>query len=204
MIQSQTKGGYQIREQGGIHFLTFTVVDWVDVFSRKDYRDIIIESIIFCQAKKGMNVYAYVIMSNHIHIMMHSLNRELSNLIRDFKKYTAQMILKRIMDGPESRSEWILKRFEFAARSHSSNKNYQFWQKNNHPEEVFSEPFMWSKINYIHMNPVRAGIVNRASEYVYSSASNYVSNDGLINMELPSVPIIDPLKSGYHLEIDQW
>jgi len=123
--QKQTKGGYLIREQGALHFLTFTVVDWVDVFTRKDYRDILIERMIFCQKEKGMDVYAYVIMrlaapTNHIHIIMQSSKRELSNLIRDFKKYTAQVIIKRIVEGPESRSEWMLKRFEFAANFHSS------------------------------------------------------------------------------------
>lgn len=137
------KEGYIIRDQGATYFFTFTVVEWVDVFSRKDYRDIVIESLQFCQKNKGMNIYAFVIMSNHIHIMMQSDKRELSNLVRDFKKYTAQMILKRIMDGPESRSDWMLKRFEFAANTHQRNTRYQFWQTNNHPEEVFSEPFMW-------------------------------------------------------------
>ncbi|AWV98248.1 REP-associated tyrosine transposase [Arcticibacterium luteifluviistationis] len=198
------KEGYIIRDQGAIYFLTFTVVEWVDVFTRKDYKDIIINSLQFCQKEKGMNIYAFVIMSNHLHIMMQSEKKELSNLVRDFKKYTAQMILKRIMEGPESRSDWMLKRFEFAANSHQRNTKYQFWQLNNHAEEVFSEPFMWSKINYIHMNPVRAGIVNKASHYLHSSTSNYVGKTGLIEIELPSNPIIDPLKKGYHLDVNEW
>jgi REP element-mobilizing transposase RayT len=198
------KEGYVIRDQGAIYFLTFTVVEWVDVFTRKDYRDIIIDSLKYCQEAKGMNIYAFVIMSNHIHIMMQSEKKELSNLVRDFKKYTAQMILKRVMDGPESRSDWMLKRFEFAANSHQRNTKYQFWQLNNHAEEVFSEPFMWSKINYIHMNPVRAEIVAKASEYLHSSALNYVGKTSLIDIELPSNPIIDPLKKGYHIDINEW
>jgi hypothetical protein len=56
------------------------------------------------------------------------------------------------------------------------------WQYGNHPEEVYSK-FMWTKLDYIHLNPVRAGIVEKASHYVYSSAINYVSDSGLLKIE---------------------
>ena len=61
----ETSSGYAIRNQNAMHFLTFTVIDWVDIFSRKIYRDIVIESLKFCQKSKGLNIYAFVIMSNH-------------------------------------------------------------------------------------------------------------------------------------------
>ncbi|MCP9762702.1 REP-associated tyrosine transposase [Lacihabitans soyangensis] len=199
------EGGYAIRNQEAMHFLTLTIVDWVDVFSRKIYRDIVIDSLKFCQENKGMNLISYVIMSNHIHIICQSDKGNLSDLVRDFKKYVAQMILNQIKIGPESRSDWMLKRFAFAAKSNQRNSNLQFWQINNHPEEIFTEPFLWSKINYIHMNPVRAGIVSKASDYLYSSASNYMQKESLIPVTLPSNPIINPLKkSGYDIEIDLW
>lgn len=197
--------GYIIRDQRKMHFLTFTVVDWVDIFTRKDYRDIIIESFKYCQKEKGMIIYSYVIMSNHIHCIIQSEIIELSDLIRDFKKFTAQMILKRINEGMESRADWMLKRFEFAAKSNLRNSKFQFWQINNHPEEIFTEKFLWTKINYIHLNPIRAGIVLKGSEYLYSSASNYVTNQGLLNIEIPSNPIINPLsKSGFDIDISLW
>jgi REP element-mobilizing transposase RayT len=199
------EGGFAIRDQKAMHFLTFTIVDWVDVFSRKIYRDIVLESLDFCQNHKGMILISYVIMSNHIHIICQSENGNLSNLIRDFKKYVAQMILNQIKIGPESRSDWMLKRFEFAARSNKRNANMQFWQVNSHPEEIFSESFLWTKINYIHMNPVRAGIVSNASDYLYSSASNYLLKESLISVEMASVPIINPLKkAGYELDMNLW
>jgi REP element-mobilizing transposase RayT len=199
------EGGYAIRNQEAMHFLTFTIVDWVDVFSRKIYRDIVIDSLKFCQENKAMNLISYVIMSNHIHIICQSDKGNLSDLVRDFKKYVAQMILNQIKIGPESRSDWMLKRFEFAAKSNQRNSNLQFWQINNHPEEVFTEPFLWSKINYIHLNPVRAGIVSKASDYLYCSASNYLQKESLIPVTLPSNPIINPLKkSGYDIDIELW
>ena len=188
------KEGYVIRDQSKPHFITATVVDWVDVFSRKNYKDCIIESLNFCIKNKGMILFGFVIMSNHIHLIIQSEDEKLSDLIRDFKKFTAKTILNKIESGPESRADWMLKRFEFACKSHTRNEKYQFWQYGSHPEEIFSEKFMWSKLDYIHMNPIRAGIVSKASNYTYSSASNYVNDEGIIEITKADNPIIDVLK----------
>jgi REP element-mobilizing transposase RayT len=185
--------GYKIRDQALPHFITATVVDWIDVFTRKSYRDCIIECFDYCMKNKGMILYGYVVMSNHIHMIVQSKEGNLSDLIRDFKKFTAKTILDKIQNEPESRREWMLERFKVATESHSRNKNYQFWQYGNHPEEIYSNKFMWSKLDYIHLNPVRAGIVERASHYIYSSASNYVNDTGLLYIEKADVPIVDVL-----------
>ena len=183
--------GYKIRDQTLPHFITFTVVDWIDVFTRQTYKDVIIESLDYCIQNKGMILFGYVIMSNHIHMIIQSQEATLSDLIRDFKKFTAKSILEKIQNSPESRTEWMLKRFKLATKSHSRNKNYQLWQYGNHPEEVYSNKFMWTKLDYIHLNPVRAGIVEKASHYVYSSASNYVSDSGLLKIEKADTLIVD-------------
>jgi REP element-mobilizing transposase RayT len=185
--------GYKIRDQALPHFITATVVDWIDVFTRKSYRDCLIECFDYCIKNKGMILYGYVVMSNHIHMIVQSKEGNLSDLIRDFKKFTAKTILDKIQNEPESRREWMLERFKVATESHSRNKNYQFWQYGNHPEEIYSNKFMWSKLDYIHLNPVRAGIVERASDYIYSSASNYVNDTGLLYIEKADVPIVDVL-----------
>jgi hypothetical protein len=88
----------------------------------------------------------------------------------------------------------MIKLFSKAASQHIRNTNYQFWKYGNHPEEIYSEKFLWSKLDYIHLNPVRAGLVNKASEYLYSSASNYVNGDGLLCINLADNPVIDVLK----------
>ena len=183
--------GYKIRDQTLPHFITVTVVDWIDVFTRKTYKDVVIESLDYCIQNKGMILFGYVIMSNHIHMIIQSQEATLSDLIRDFKKFTAKSILKKIQNSPESRREWMLERFKLATESHSRNKNYQLWQYGNHPEEVYSNKFMWSKLDYIHLNSVRAGIVEKASNYVYSSASAYVSDSGLLKIEKADTPIVD-------------
>ncbi|MBF0695538.1 MAG: transposase [Flavobacterium sp.] len=189
------KEGYIIREQEKVHFITATVVDWIDVFTRKIYRECIIDSLEFCIKNKGMIVYGYVIMSNHIHLIIQSKDGKLSDLIRDFKKFTAKIILDKIQTEPESRREWMLERFKLATESHCRNKNYQFWQYGNHAEEIYSEKFMWSKLDYIHLNPVRAGIVIKASEYIYSSASNYINGEGILTVEKADNPVVDVLRN---------
>ena len=195
--------GYKIRDQTLPHFVTATVVDWIDVFTRKSYRDLVIGCLDYCIKEKAMVLYGYVIMNNHIHLIVQSGDGELSDLLRNFKKFTAAKIIEKIKSDTESRREWIMERFKLATESHSRNKNYQFyfvsslfrlgWQYGNHPEEIYSNKFMWSKLDYIHLNPVRAGIVAKASHYIYSSASNYVSDTGLLKIEKADIPIVDVL-----------
>jgi len=173
------------------HFITATVVDWIDVFSRKKYRDCIIDNLQYYIKHRGMIVYGYVIMSNHIHLIIQAKDENLSDILRDFKKYTARTILGKIQTENESRKEWMLERFKEATKTHSRNINYQFWRYGNHPEEVYSEKFLWCKLDYIHMNPVKNGLVKRPQDYVYSSATNYINNEGLVDVTLADNPVID-------------
>jgi len=176
--------GYQIKEQDKLYYLTLQVVEWVDIFTRQKYRDIIIENLIFCQKNKDLEIYAYVIMSNHIHLLCKSGTGNLSNTLRDFKSYTSKQILKQILEGVESRKEWMLKVFKMAAAKHQRNSEYQFWTHENHAVHVYSNKFIDQKVNYIHENPVRAGMVEKAEEYVYSSAKNYAGETGLLSVEI--------------------
>ncbi len=197
------KEGYIIRDQTLPYYITATVVDWIDIFTRQTYRDSIIESLDYCIKNKGMILYGYVIMSNHIHLIIQSEDGKLSDLIRDFKKFTAKNILDKIQAVPESRKEWMLERFKLAAEKHTRNKNYQFWQYGNHAEEIYSNKFMWSKLDYIHLNPVRAGLVEKASHYIYSSASNYINDSGLLKIEKADNPIINVLDSNAFVKYNQ-
>jgi len=99
------KEGYIIRDQSKTHFITATVVDWIDIFTRKIYRDIIIESLKYSIEYKGLIVYGYVIMSNHIHLIIQAENENLSDVLRDIKKFTSKKILNTIQTEPESRKK---------------------------------------------------------------------------------------------------
>ena len=173
---------YKMADQDAAHYMTFQVIDWVDTFSRKIYRDILIDSMKFCQRKMGLEIYAYVIMTNHVHVIWRAGNGNLSEVVREFKKFTGRTIIETIRNEPESRRDWMLKRFEFAARRNVRNSFHQFWTHENHPVELFSNKFIKQKLNYIHMNPVRAGWVERPEEYLYSSAGSYAGLGGLIEV----------------------
>jgi putative transposase len=179
-------GGHKIHNQNSLHFLTITTVGWVDIFTRSSYRDIVINSLRFCQLRKGLVVNAYVIMSNHIHLIAYAREGyELSAIIRDFKKFTATTILKTIIQNSgESRSEWMLRLFKYHAKHNSSNDTYQLWQKGNHPIELVSPKWIWQKLNYIHLNPVRAGLVENPEDYLYSSAGYYERGMGILEVEI--------------------
>jgi len=174
--------GYKIKDQSAAHYLTLQIVQWADIFTRKIYRDIVIESLKYCQNEKGLEIYAYVIMSNHIHVLVRSYQDNLSGTIRDFKRHTSKEIINAIAEHNESRKEWLLMIFKYAAGKHKRNNNYQVWTHENHPEEIFSNKFIEQKINYIHMNPVRAGIVVNAEDYLYSSARNYANLESVIDI----------------------
>ena len=156
------------------HFITFAVVEWVDVFTRKDYRDIVLESIRHCQHEKGLLLHAWCIMSNHLHLIASAKENDLSDVLRDFKKFTSKQLLKAIRDNQhESRKDWMLEIFRKAGEANSRNSEYQFWRQDNQPKEVYSPSFAFQKLNYIHNNPVEAGIVDKPEEYLYSSARDY-------------------------------
>ncbi len=172
--------GYQIKDQTQAYYLTFQVVYWVDVFTRKTYRDIVIESLRYCQQHKALEIYAYVIMSNHIHLLVRSGCEDLSGTIRDFKKFTSKALIEAIETGQESRKEWMLRLFAHAAKRQNKQGEYQLWTHENHAEVMFSTEFISQKVEYIHNNPVRSGIVEHPEEYLYSSARNYAEKDSYL------------------------
>ena len=174
--------GYTIKNQAALHYVTFTVVGWVDVFTRKSYRDIIMDSLTYCQKEQGLNIYAYVIMSNHVHLIVRAENGNLSKVIHNCRKFTATKILEAIQKGPESRMEWMIKVFAYFAKFKSNYKHFQFWKKDFHPIELSSNAWIRQKLDYIHLNPVKAGIVAHPEHYLYSSASNYQNGTGILNI----------------------
>jgi REP element-mobilizing transposase RayT len=176
--------GYHITNPASPYFLTFTVVDWVDVFTRKIYRDIVLDSFTYCRNNKGLKVWGYIIMTNHVHCILSAVNNNLPDILRDLKRHTASTILKAIQSPEESRRDWMMKRFEFAARSNIRNGDFQFWTHDNHPMELITEKFISQKLNYIHLNPVRAGFVGNSEDWLYSSASNYLYKQSLIEIDI--------------------
>ncbi len=175
---------YTIGDQHAIHFLTFTVIDWVDVFTRNDYKEIIVNSLNYCIKEKGLECYAWVLMTNHLHLVVRAnAPFRLSDVIRDFKKFTSKAIVDTIQTINESRREWLLHKFQFAAHSTGRAENYKVWQDSNHAVCLDGNPeWLSQRIHYIHQNPVRQLIVARAEDYLYSSAYDYTGKTGLVKV----------------------
>ncbi len=163
---------YLKTEEGKTYFVTFAVVDWIDVFTREAYVDILLNSIKYCQKEKGLLLYAYCILPSHVHMIAGAEKGTLGELLRDMKGFTSRSILSEIKSNlRESRREWLLEAFKKAASQSGQKQAYQFWQHTNHPEELFSTKFIEQKERYIHMNPVEMGLVSWPEHYRLSSAS---------------------------------
>jgi putative transposase len=172
------------------NFITFATEGWVDVFTKPIYRDIVIGSLQHCQKEKGLIIYAWCLMTNHIHLIVGTKGLfKIEEIVRDFKKYTSVHICRAIEENPrESRKSWMLNIFQSAANESSKHKKYnpdgyRDWQNEYHPVELFSNAVIDQKVNYIHENPVKAQIVEKPEDYLYSSARDYTGLKGLLSVE---------------------
>jgi REP element-mobilizing transposase RayT len=156
------------------YFITFTVVEWIDVFSKKEYVAILIDSLKYCQHQKGLVLFGYCIMPTHVHLIACANDTSsLSDILRDLKKYTSKAIVHEIQINNDKTAAMLLERFRAAAVPLKRIKNFKFWQDGNHPLEIYSSKVFYEKLGYIHANPVKAGLVGNPEDYIYSSARNY-------------------------------
>jgi len=178
---------YKIHDHEKAYFVTMTIVEWIDLFTRKEQRQLMIDSIRYCQQNKGLEIYAWCLMPSHLHIICKSAGENsLSDILRDLKKFTAKAIIKQINDYPESRKEWILSAFSKACEHLKRNQTYKVWQDGNHAEEISTNEFLWQKLAYVHNNPVEELIVAKPEDYYFSSARNYAGLEGSLDVVLVS------------------
>ena len=167
-----------------VYFITLTIVDWLDIFTRPAYKHIIIDSLNYCIANKGLKVYCWCLMSNHMHMIASTTEgNNLSDILRDFKKFTSKDLIRSIKETPESRRDWLLNLFWYAGKNDKTIKYYKVWQEGNDVKEIHSTNFLDQKMEYIHNNPLRAELVANPEDYLYSSAKDYSGLKGLVNIE---------------------
>jgi len=168
---------YKIIEKEEPHFLTCTVVNWIPLFADVDILNILLQSLTFLQKQKRLTVYAYVIMKDHLHLIASAEN--LSKEIGNFKSFTARKIVDLLTERNDKR--WLSK-LRLAKLLHKRQSTYQVWQEGSHPEVIQGSKMMRQKIEYIHLNPVRAGYVEDAIDWKYSSVSNYELGYGILDV----------------------
>jgi putative transposase len=170
---------YTIRESGVPYFMTCTTVQWLPLFTRKPYFDILIDSLRFCRQHKGLKVHAYVILDNHLHLVV--AGSKLTDIIRDFKSYTVKLLIARL---EQDHKTWVLNQLQYYKQSTKTQSAYQVWQEGFHPQQIISEEMLHQKVDYLHHNPVRIGVVERLPEdWLYSSARDYAGVRGILELD---------------------
>lgn len=161
----------------GMYFLTITVIEWIDIFTKFEHFQALANSLRFCNENKGLQLFSYVFMTNHIHLIANSPNRPLFETIKDFKRHTTKEI-KRLLQHDNRKYIRTLLSNSYHFKKGSS---FQIWQRENYAELIESEKFMCEKVNYIHQNPVKKGYVKEAKDWLYSSAAFYEGDETLCN-----------------------
>jgi REP element-mobilizing transposase RayT len=173
-----TRTRYRFFETEFPYFLTCTVVGWLPVFTRPEVVNIIYDSWRHLQLKRELQVFGYVILENHLHLIASA--PELSTVIGDFKSFTARSIV----DLLERRAaKVLLHQLRAHKLRHKTESEYQVWQEGTHPEQIRTEEIMWQKLQYVHDNPVARGYVDEPMHWRYSSARNYARLPGLIDVD---------------------
>jgi putative transposase len=184
---------YKFHDQSQIYFVSFATVNFIDVFTRDVYRFIIIDSLKYCIENKDLELYAWIIMSNHVHLIIGTRGEPMENILRDLKKHTSKKIVAAIAENPEeSRKEWMIWMFERAGKKNPNNTNIQLagrrTEQHNQPIQLDTVTKIRQRLDYLHENPVTAGFVDKPEHWRFSSAIDYYTNNKglieIINLEL--------------------
>jgi len=168
---------YTIREESKPHFLTCSIIHWLPLFSKPAIAKIVIDTLNFMQENKRINLFAFVIMENHIHLIASSPN--LKSEISKFKSYSARSGIDWLV---KKNNHVVLTELNLHKIRHKKDREYQFWQEGAHPQLIQNEEMMRQKIEYIHNNPVVRGYVDKPEHWRYSSARNYLGLPGMIEI----------------------
>ena len=172
-----TRSRYRIYESSYPHFLTCTIVGWLPIFARPPIVNIILDSWRFLQKERELQLFGYVIMENHLHLIADA--PDLAKIVKNFKSFTARQIIDWL---GASQDTGVLDQLQWLKLAHKTQSEYQVWQEGSHPEEISSNAMMLQKLEYAHNNPVKRGYVDEPVHWRYSSARNYAGQPGLIDV----------------------
>jgi len=174
---------YRIVDSEGLYFLTATVVEWIPAFIGTEPCGVLIDALDFCRKQKGLRLYAYVIMENHLHLVAQA--DELSRVVQSFKRHTARELLAW---AERTNKGWLRNQFAYFKAPHKHESIHQVWQEGVHPQLLINDAMVLQKITYIHENPVRRGWVDAPEHWRYSSARNYLLEDHSV-LEIDALPL---------------
>ena len=169
---------YKVYEPTHPHFVTCTILHWIPIFTRKDSVQIILDALKYLQKNDNLKLYAYVILENHLHLVVQS--DDIEKTMKSFKQFTAKEILSLLK---KENVKNILEQLQFYKKAHHKATDYQVWEEGYQPKLIQSDVMMKMKIEYIHNNPVKRGYVDEAIHWRYSSARDYQGVEGLIYVD---------------------
>ena len=156
-------------------FYTATIRHWKPLLSDDMYKEIVVNSLKFLVNNDLIRLYAFVIMSNHIHLIWQIFGSQIySNIRRRFMSFTAQEIVELLALNDPQQLEGM--------RVRKHDRDHQIWKREPLSVELFSRSVFLQKLNYIHQNPVRAGICKVPENYYYSSAGFYLNGNDPFKM----------------------
>jgi putative transposase len=163
---------YRMVEGVGVYFVTFSVIDWLPVFISEDSCKIIVDSLNFCIEKKFLRVNAYVIMPTHLHAIVFDADFDsdsLKHALDDFRKFTGRSLA-------DYCGQHMPNCFTETFKQHAGeDRQRRFWQATQHPVGIYTEKFWKQKMDYLHMNPCRKGLVRAPEDWRFSSAAFWMN-----------------------------
>ena len=172
-----TRSRYRFGEAEYPHFMTWTIVGWLPIFTRPETTKILFDSWRFQQRERDLVLLGYVILENHAHLI--ATASELSKATQSAKSYSAKLIIE-LLEQRSARQ--LLRGLKSLKLRHKTESEYQLWQEGSHPQRIDTDAMMWQKLEYIHNNPVVRGYVDDPTHWRYSSARNYAGQPGLIDV----------------------
>ena len=162
------------RMEGSIYYITSVTYNRLKIFTQPAFVILLIDSLNYYRYQYSCKIIGYVIMPDHVHLLILPRDEKaVTDFMRDFKRFTSGRIARQAK--VEGKIDW-LSIFE-SAGTETDRAEYKVWQDSFWEQSIYTKHFLKQKLDYIHLNPVRAGIVESAAEYPYSSHRNYYLND---------------------------
>jgi putative transposase len=155
-----------------LYFITASIVGWKPLFSEIEHAEIVLNSLAWLRQEKRMSLFAFVLMPTHLHSIVLPLDRPIGNLLQNFGSFTAHKILQKLRE--ENRKDLL---DFFHAQRRNNSQEHGIWQ-DIQAKNIYTEKFLFQKMEYIHQNPVAKewNLVQDRAEYKYSSACFYDRN----------------------------
>ena len=168
---------YRFGDDAYPHFMTWTIVGWLPVFTRQESTKIIYDSWRFLQLEREFQLLGYVILENHVHLIATAPN--LASAVKCSKSFTAVQIVELLK---KRNARQLLRGLAALKLPNKKQSEHQVWQEGSHPKMIETDEMLWQKLEYIHNNPVERGYVDDPLHWRYSSARNYAGQPGLIEV----------------------